>query len=73
MIYAKLFNRNTTPQSAPIPGANQVPNHAGGYTWALDRWSVLDRFLILGSESATYYVDAKKLTRDNVNSLLELI
>ncbi|MGV3615189.1 MAG: TROVE domain-containing protein [Fimbriimonas sp.] len=73
MIYTKLFNRKQTPQSMPIPGSGQVPNHAGGYSFALDKWSVLDRFLILGSETGTYYVDAHRLTRDNVNSLLELI
>ena len=73
MIYSKLFNRKQTPQSMPIQGSAQVPNHAGGYSFALDSWSILDRFLILGSENGTYYVDAKRLTRDNVNGLLGLI
>lgn len=73
MIYTKLFNRKQTPQSMPIPGSEQVPNNAGGYTFVLDKWSVLDRFLILGSETGTYYAGAPRLTRDNVNSLLGLI
>jgi 60 kDa SS-A/Ro ribonucleoprotein len=73
MIYTKLFNRKQTPQSMPIPGSGQVPNNAGGYTFALDKWSVLDRFLILGSETGTYYASPQRLTRDNVNRLLELI
>lgn len=73
MIYSKLFNLKQTPQSMPIPGSEQVPNNAGGYTFTLDRWSVLDRFLILGSEAGSYYAHAQRLTRDNVNSLLGLI
>lgn len=73
MIYSKLFNRKQTPQSMPIPGSEQVPNHAGGYAFVLDRWSVLDRFLILGSETGTYYANTQRLTRDNVNGLLGLI
>ena len=53
------------PDREPIPGANQVPNSAGGYAWELDDWARLDRFLILGSEGGTYYVSERKLTKDN--------
>src|ERR1051326_8637121 len=48
--YAKIFNRRVTPQSQPIPGSNQVPNWAGGYSWRVDDWTRFDRFLILGAE-----------------------
>ena len=48
--YAGQFNRRITPQSQPIPGSAQVPNSAGGYTWQVDDWTRLDRFLILGAE-----------------------
>lgn len=44
---------------------NQVQNSAGGYTFALDDWGRLDRFLILGSEGGTYYASERKLTREN--------
>jgi 60 kDa SS-A/Ro ribonucleoprotein len=73
MIYAKLFNRKSTPQTQPIPGAGQVPNHAGGYGWKLDPWGVLDRFLILGSEAGTFYVAPQKLTADNADNLLQCL
>ncbi len=33
-----IFNRKATPQTAPIPGSNQIPNSAGGYAWQLDPW-----------------------------------
>jgi 60 kDa SS-A/Ro ribonucleoprotein len=63
--FTKFFSTKSTPQSEPIPGSNQVPNSAGGYTWELDDWARLDRFLILGSEGGTYYVGERKLTQDN--------
>ena len=50
--YAKLFNRRVTPQSQPIPGSNQVRNSGGGYSWPVDDWTRLDRFLILGAAAA---------------------
>ena len=47
--YAKLFNRRVTPQSQPIPGSTQVRNSNSGYSWQVDDWTRLDRFLILGA------------------------
>jgi len=60
-----IFNRKATPQTAPIPGSNQIPNSAGGYAWQLDPWQRLMRFLVLGTEGGTYYVSERTLTRDN--------
>ena len=51
--YAKIFNRRVTTQSRPIPGSTQVRNSAGGYSWEVDDWTRLDRFLILGAEGGT--------------------
>ena len=62
---SKWFNKNKTPQSAPIPGTSQVPNSAGGFAFAVDDWTRLDRFLILGAEGGTYYATERKLTREN--------
>lgn len=58
-----------TPQTEPVD-ARQVPNNAGGFVFALDDWKRLDRFLVLGSEAATYYQSAKSLTRENANGVL---
>ena len=52
-----------TPQSEPLPG--QVANSAGGYSFGVDDWSRLQRFLVLGSEGGSYYATEKKLTADN--------
>lgn len=58
-----------TPQSQPIPGKTQVANQAGGYVFAVDDWKRMERFLILGSEGATYYATERKMTLENVGSL----
>jgi 60 kDa SS-A/Ro ribonucleoprotein len=70
---AKHVLASATPQVDPIPGTSQVPNTAGGYTWQLDDWSRLDRFLILGSEGGTYYVGEHTLTKDNAASVARCI
>ena len=58
-----------TPQAEPIPNSNQVPNSAGAYTWAVDHWTRLDRFLIFGSERGTYYIREKQLTQENAEAV----
>src|SRR4051812_46632672 len=62
-----------TPQSEPIPGSAQVPNSGGGYSWAVDDWTRLDRFLVLGSEGGTYYIGERKLTRENAEAVARCI
>ncbi len=73
MTLRKLFSTRQTPQHLPIPGTDQVCNEAGGYTWPVDQWARLDRFLILGSESGTYYIGPRELTRQNATAALECI
>lgn len=65
-----LFNKKKTPQSQPIPDSGQVPNSAGGYSWELDSWQRLMRFLVLGTEGGTYYISEQKLTRENATNAL---
>jgi len=69
----KSLTATATPQSRPIPGKDMVANHAGGFVFKLDAWKRLDRFLILGSESATYYATEHKLTEENVAGMLALL
>ena len=70
-----MKNQKTTPQSQPIPGREKemVVNNAGGFSFALDKWKMLERFLILGSESGTYYVSRTELTKDNIQNCLACI
>jgi 60 kDa SS-A/Ro ribonucleoprotein len=70
---ATRLRRLRTPQSEPIPGTAQVPNSAGGFAWAVDRWTRLDRFLVLGSEGGTYYVGERRLTVENAAAAAECI
>lgn len=61
---AKMFQ--SVPQSEPLPG--QVANNAGGFSFEVDDWVKLDRFLILGTEGGTYYVTPRKLTIQNAHA-----
>jgi 60 kDa SS-A/Ro ribonucleoprotein len=71
--YAKIFNRRATPQSQPIPGSTQVANSAGGYSWEVDDWMRLDRFLILGAESGTYYIGERSLVKQNHDAIIRCV
>ncbi|MGE5273462.1 MAG: TROVE domain-containing protein [Verrucomicrobiota bacterium] len=62
-MYLKRHGTRRVPQSLPLPG--QEPNSAGGHAWAVDVWTRLRRFLILGSEGGSYYASEWKLTREN--------
>lgn len=58
-------SRVATPQGEPVPGKPMVANSAGGYVFAVDPFDRLRRFLVLGAEGGTYYVDERKHTLDN--------
>lgn len=70
--YGKHFSTRTTPQGEKAR-EDQKENNAGGYTFTLDLWGRLDRWLILGAEGGTYYVSEKKLTKDNAKTVLECL
>jgi len=42
-------------------------NKAGGYTFTLDVWKRLQRFLILGADKGTYYADKNTHALDNLS------
>lgn len=67
------FSTRETPQIQPIPGADQVKGRAGGYVFAVSDWSLLDRFLILGTEGGSYYVGEQELTASAANAVLRCI
>jgi 60 kDa SS-A/Ro ribonucleoprotein len=70
--YAKHINTRSTPQTKPIPGrANMVPNDGGGYSFAVDCFTRLERFLILGCEGGHFQVGEEKLTVDNAQCVFE--
>lgn len=69
----KNFGTLVTPQGEPIPGRVQIENSAGGYVYTVDHWTRLDRFLVLGSDGGSYYVDERKLTKDNANCVFDCL
>jgi 60 kDa SS-A/Ro ribonucleoprotein len=66
-MYLKRHGTRRVPQSVPLPG--QEPNSAGGHAWAVDVWTRLRRFLILGSEGGSYYASEWTLTRENARAV----
>lgn len=58
----KTGGTRKTPQSESLEG--QTANSAGGFSWQVDDWEMLNRFLILGTEGGSYYATEQKLTRD---------
>ena len=66
--YSKIFNRKKTRQTEPM-NEHQVLNSAGGYSFAVDCWTRLDRFLILGTEGGSYYARQRELTIDSAKSV----
>jgi 60 kDa SS-A/Ro ribonucleoprotein len=76
LAYTTYYSPGTaTPQSQPIPGREHhlVLNNAGGVGFILDDWEQLNRFLILGSVSGTYYVNERDLTKQNADIVIQCI
>ena len=69
--YLNRWMNQPTPQNEALSGQSQ--NNAGGYSYTIDSWKQLNRFLVLGTESGTYYVGQRKLTTDNVTSVRQCL
>lgn len=67
-----LKNLITTARQTPQrekARADQVMNNAGGFTFAVDAWTQLDRFLILGCEGGSYYATEQKMAVENAKAV----
>ena len=73
MSYLQRITSRRPPQSAPIPGSTQAPNSAGGFTWSVDDWTRLRRFLVLGSEGGSYYASERELTLESAEAVARCI
>ncbi|MCL2768240.1 MAG: TROVE domain-containing protein, partial [Synergistaceae bacterium] len=60
-------------QQEPVFGKNMVRNNAGGYVFQVSPETRLDRFLILGSDSGSFYCNAREMTIDNAKAIMEII
>jgi 60 kDa SS-A/Ro ribonucleoprotein len=54
-------NKLNTPQNEKAD-PRQVENSAKGFSFEVDDWAKMDRFLILGTEAGSYYAGAKEMT-----------
>lgn len=72
--YTQISTRDV-PVTQPLPGRDldMPPNSTGGFTFRVDDWTRLRRFLILGSEGGSYYASESKLTKENADALLRCI
>jgi 60 kDa SS-A/Ro ribonucleoprotein len=66
----EVLDPQRVPQSEPLP--DQVANSAGGFAFAVNDLTRLDRFLILGSEGGSYYATERDLTKENVAAISRL-
>lgn len=66
-----LKNATKTTQADILPG--QVANSCGAAVWAVDDFTRLERFLILGAEGGSYYASERKLTKDNAQAVMRAI
>ncbi len=70
-FFRNLFSRDAA-QNAPTD-PRQMLNSAGGYVWAVDDWTRLDRFLILGSEGGSFYASEQTLTLESAAAVARCI
>ena len=71
MTYLKQHGTRRVPQRVALTG--QTPNSAGGNAWAVDCWTRLRRFLVLGSEGGSYYASQWTLTRENAKAVEQCV
>jgi 60 kDa SS-A/Ro ribonucleoprotein len=69
MDILKTINVRRTPQSRAATPEQEL-NAAGGYTFSVDDWARVHRFLTLGTDGGTYYTRGNDLTRENAEVVL---
>lgn len=73
-VYAKSVSIHKTPQIQKVPKVKkQKRNNAGGISFKVNNWALLERFLIIGTEGGTYYVNEQKLTKDSAKAVQKCI
>jgi 60 kDa SS-A/Ro ribonucleoprotein len=72
MTALRKFATTPAPQTEQAR-PEQVKNNAGGYSFAASDIQRLERFLILGTDGGTYYVNEKDLTKQNVDFIRKMV
>lgn len=63
----------TVPTQTEQANSRQVVNSAGGFVYEVSDVARLERFLIIGTDKGTYYVNEKDLTKQNVDFIRKMI
>ena len=63
------------PVTEPIFGREDqmTQNNEGGYSFKLDNWKRLERFLVLGTDSGSFYANARTLSIENARVVLDCL
>jgi 60 kDa SS-A/Ro ribonucleoprotein len=71
MSYKTYLEREPTQGEQAHP--SQIQNSAGGFSFKINDWDRLNRFLVLGTEGGSYYATQKLLTESNAATVKRLI
>lgn len=74
-LASNVVGRNTlTSATEVIPGrTDMAPNAGGGISFVVNDWTLLDRFLILGSEASTYAVGSQEKNKIGSGAISRLL
>lgn len=64
-MYGQPKIRRTSQRQKTEP--SQVQNNAGGYVYPVDKWEAARRFMIMGTETGSFYRGETELTKEMVN------
>ncbi len=70
--YASALRPAPVPQTRPAV-AGQVRNNAGGYGFQVGDFDRLTKFITIGTEGGTYYVNEEKLTKTEAQATIRAI
>lgn len=74
LVRSNAAKKKVTPQTERTPGRDdEVENNAGGYVFNASDKSRLERLLILGTASNTYYSDAETQAKQALDFIVEVI
>jgi 60 kDa SS-A/Ro ribonucleoprotein len=67
--------QKNTPVTTPLAGreTEMGRNDGGGFSFIVDEWTKLDRFLILGTEGGTYYATEQKWNERSLTVITSLL
>lgn len=66
--YHEIWNPKKTPQTEKAK-PEQIKNSAGGFSFEVNEWTQLERFILIGSEGGSYYATEQKLTKENAKNV----